>query len=88
MPGEEWAGALARWEDRLKEKARPHLLQGETDDWDHTLRAIEYGKALLKEEKGDPEVVIAALVLHDIGWSRVSFDDFVQAPPEKKKGNP
>ena len=24
-------------------------------------------------------------MLHDIGWSRVSFDDFVLAPPEKKK---
>ncbi len=42
-------------------------------------------RLLLKEEEGDPEVVIAALVLHDIGWSRVSFGDFVQAPPEKKK---
>ena len=85
MPGEKSAGPLAVWERRLKEKARPHLLQGRPDDWDHTLRAIEYGKALLKEEKGDPGVVITALVLHDIGWSRVSFDDFVLAPPEKKK---
>ena len=85
MPGEKSAGHLEAWESQLKEKARPYLLQGRPDDWDHTLRAIEYGKALLKEEKGDPEVVITALVLHDIGWSRVSFDDFVQAPPEKKK---
>ena len=85
MPGEKTAGSLARWESRLKEKARPYLQKGRPDDWDHTLRAIEYGKAVLKEEKGDPEVVVTALVLHDIGWSRVSFDDFVQAPPEKKK---
>jgi HD superfamily phosphodiesterase len=85
LPGEKSAGHLEAWESQLKEKARPYLLQGRPDDWDHTLRAIEYGKALLKEEKGDPEVVITALVLHDIGWSRVSFDDFVQAPPEKKK---
>jgi HD superfamily phosphodiesterase len=88
LPGEKSAGSLARWESRLKEKARPYLQKGRPDDWDHTLRAIEYGKALLKEEKGDPEVVITALVLHDIGWSRVPFDDFVQAPPEKKKETP
>jgi HD superfamily phosphodiesterase len=85
LPGETSAGPLAAWESCLKEKARPYLLQGRPDDWDHTLRAIEFGKALLREEKGDPEVVITALVLHDIGWSRVPFDDFVQAPPEKKK---
>jgi HD superfamily phosphodiesterase len=85
LPGETSAGPLTAWESFLKEKARPYLLQGRPDDWDHTLRAIEFGKALLREEKGDPEVVITALVLHDIGWSRVPFDDFVQAPPEKKK---
>ena len=85
MPGERSAGPLSAWESRLKEQARPYLQKGRPDDWDHTLRAIENGKALLKEEKGDPEVVLTALVLHDIGWSRVSFDDFVQAPPEKKR---
>jgi HD superfamily phosphodiesterase len=85
LPGEKSADSLTPWEIRLKEQARPYLLQGRPDDWAHTLRAIAYGKVLLKEEKGDPEVVITALVLHDIGWSRVSFDDFVQAPPEKKK---
>ncbi len=85
MPGETSAGPLSAWESRLKEQARPYLQRGRPDDWDHTLRAIENGKALLKEEKGDPEVVLTALVLHDIGWSQVSFDDFVQAPPEKKK---
>jgi HD superfamily phosphodiesterase len=85
LPGEPSASPLAAWESRLKEKARPYLLQGRPNDWDHTLRAIDHGKALLKEEKGDPEVVLTALVLHDIGWSRVAFEDFVQAPPEKKK---
>ena len=85
MPGEKSTSPLAVWESRLKEKARPYLLQGRPGDWEHTLRAIEYGKRLLIEEEGDPEVVITALVLHDIGWSRVSYDDFVQAPPEKKK---
>ena len=85
MPGEASTGPLAVWENRLKEKARPYLQKGRPDDWYDTLRAVEYGKVLLREEKGDPEVVLSALVLHDIGWSRVDFDDFVKAPPEKKK---
>jgi HD superfamily phosphodiesterase len=85
LPGEPPAGPSEVRERLLWEKARPYLLQGRPNDWDHTLRAIDHGKALLTEEKGDPEVVLTALVLHDIGWSRVAFDDFVQAPPEKKK---
>jgi len=85
LPGEASTGPLAVWENRLKEKARPYLQKGRPDDWDHTLRAVEYGKVLLREEKGDPEVVLSALVLHDIGWSRVDFNDFVKASPEKKK---
>jgi HD superfamily phosphodiesterase len=85
LPGESSQGINELREKLLWEKARPYLLQGRPNDWDHTLRAIDHGKALLKEEKGDPEVVLTALVLHDIGWSRVAFDDFVQAPPEKKK---
>jgi HD superfamily phosphodiesterase len=85
LPGEPSPGPSEVRERLLWEKARPYLIQGRPNDWDHTLRAIDHGKALLKEEKGDPEVVLTALVLHDIGWSRVAFDDFVQAPPEKKK---
>jgi uncharacterized protein len=40
---------------------------------------------LLKEENADPEIVITTLALHDMGWSRVDYADFVAAPPEKKK---
>lgn len=78
-------GSLDPWEKWLLEQTEPHLRQGRPDDWAHTLRAIQFGRALLKEEKGDPEIVSTTLVLHDIGWSRVDFTDFVQAPPEKKK---
>jgi HD superfamily phosphodiesterase len=85
LPGEASTRPLAVWEGRLKEKARPYLQKGRPDDWEHTLRAVEYGKVLLREEKGDPEVVLSALVLHDVGWSRVDFNDFVKASPEKKK---
>jgi HD superfamily phosphodiesterase len=77
--------SLGSWEHWLLEQAEPHLRKGRPDDWAHTLRAIRYGRALLQEEKGDPEIVITTLVLHDIGWSRVDYSDFIQAPPEKKK---
>ena len=80
--------SLSEWETQLKEKARPYLLQGRQDDWGHTLRALEYGKALLEEEGGDPEIVITSLILHDIGWSQVSKEDFFQAPIFEKKDTP
>jgi HD superfamily phosphodiesterase len=69
----------------LKEKARPYLLKGRPDDWEHTLRALEYGKTLNQEEGGDPEIILTALVLHDIGWSRVALNDFLEAPMFEKK---
>lgn len=77
--------SLDSWEQWLLKQARPHLRQGRPDDWAHTLRALDFGKALLLEESADPEIVITALALHDVGWSRVDYADFVQAPPEKKK---
>ena len=76
---------LASWEQWLLGQAEPHLRQGRPDDWAHTLRAIRYGRVLLKEENADPEIVITTLALHDMGWSRVDYADFVAAPPEKKK---
>lgn len=77
--------ALVSWEKWLLEQAEPHLRKGRPDDWAHTLRAIHFGKTLLQEEPGDPETVLTALALHDMGWSRVDYSDFIQAPPEKKK---
>jgi HD superfamily phosphohydrolase YqeK len=80
--------SLSERETRLLETARPYLLQGRPNDWEHTLRALEFGKTLLAEEGGDPEIVIPALILHDIGWSRVSKKDFFQAPILEKKDTP
>jgi HD superfamily phosphodiesterase len=70
---------------QLKEKAYPFLNQGRLGDWSHTLRVVEFGKALAEAEGGDQEVLLAALVLHDIGWSQVDFSDFVEAPIFQKK---
>ncbi len=77
--------SLHSWESLLKQRAYPFLSQGRLGDWDHTLRVVALGKALAEEEGGDPEILLAALVLHDIGWSQVDFGDFVQAPMFEKK---
>jgi uncharacterized protein len=73
-------------ENKLKEAARKILVHARNGDWEHTLRAVDYGKYLLEYEEGDPEIVIPALYLHDIGWSRVDFSDFKQASPANKVG--
>ncbi len=31
-----------------------------------------FAEMLLQEEKGDPEIVIPAVLLHDVGWSKLS----------------
>ncbi len=73
-------------EDRLKMEARPLLMSGRGGDWEHTQRAVGYGRYLLARGEGDEDIVIPALYLHDIGWSQVDFHDFVNAsPPEKDK---
>ena len=72
-------------EDLLKKRIKPLFLQGRGGDWEHTLRAVEYGRTLLCHEAGEREVVIPALYLHDIGWSRVDFQDFIHTPPTRKK---
>ena len=54
-------------------------------DEEHTLRAVEYGKILLAKEGGNLLVVIWALYLHDVGWSRVDFYDFISFPTREKR---
>jgi uncharacterized protein len=54
---------------------------------EHTLRAVDYGKYLLEREPGDPAIVLPCLYLHDIGWSRVDYQDFVNAAPAQKKNS-
>ena len=52
---------------------------------EHTRRVVAYGKTLLAEEPGNPRVVVPALIIHDTGWSKVDFSDFVDAPAVDKK---
>lgn len=66
-------------EDQLREMVKPYLERGRPGDYEHTLRAVEYGKQLLKHEDGNEDIVIPALYLHDIGWSQVDYKDFINA---------
>jgi uncharacterized protein len=61
------------------------LEKGRNGDWDHTRRTIEYARILLRSEPGDTRIVIPALYLHDTGWSVIDYQDFLNAPPAKKK---
>lgn len=72
-------------EDQLKRVVKPILDRGRPDDFEHTLRTIDYARQLLLNEEGDEEIVIPTLYLHDIGWSEVNYTDWVKATPSKKK---
>ena len=72
-------------ESRLKTIVEPILENARNGDLDHTFRAVEYGKRLLEREAADENIVIPALYLHDIGWSRVDFSDFTDSAAARKK---
>ena len=67
---------------------RPLLERGRGGDWEHTLRAVEYCRYLLNREEGDETIVIPALYLHDIGWSKVNFAELFHASSHPERGNP
>ena len=67
---------------------RPLLKRGRGGDWEHTLRAVEYGRYLLNREEGDETIVIPALYLHDIGWGKVNFAELFHASSHPERGNP
>jgi len=69
----------------LRQKAEPILRQGRKGDWEHTQRALAFGRRLLQSEPAQAEIVIPALYLHDTGWSRTDFSDFLSATPAQKK---
>lgn len=74
------------FEGELKKRVKPYLDNGRSGDYEHTLRAVGYGKELLRHEKGEEGIVIPTLYLHDIGWGKVDFQDFINIPsPSRKK---
>lgn len=73
-------------EERLMGIVEPLLKNGRGGDWEHTLRTIKYARYLLQHEEGEEEIVIPTLYLHDIGWSQVNLEDFLNAPTAQKVG--
>lgn len=73
------------FERELKKIVKPYLDRGRSGDFEHTLRAVEYGKELLRHEEGDERIVIPALYLHDIGWGEVDFKDFINTRSPSKR---
>ncbi|MBW1868177.1 MAG: HD domain-containing protein [Deltaproteobacteria bacterium] len=75
----------SKQERQLWAAALKYLERGRPGDVEHTRRVVAYGKTLLDREPGNPRIVIPALIIHDTGWSKVDFSDFVDAPAVDKK---
>lgn len=58
--------------DEIWERALPY--QDKRDDEGHAQLTLGFAKKLLETEKGDPDIVIPAIILHDIGWSQLPAD--------------
>jgi HD superfamily phosphodiesterase len=56
----------------IYQRARPHLQTRHNEA--HTEVSYGFALRLLAEEEGDPAVVIPAILLHDVGWSKVPED--------------
>lgn len=57
---------------QIKELAKPHLNTRKNDV--HVKISYQFAVALLESEPGDPEIVIPAILCHDLGWSKVPED--------------
>jgi len=51
------------------ELAKPYLDTRENES--HTEISLKFAQQLLKKEGGDEEIVIPAIILHDVGWKKV-----------------
>jgi len=61
-----------KFHKKIYKKAEPFLLT--RSNTIHTRIVYHFALHLLKTEPGDPDVVIPAALLHDVGWSRVPED--------------
>ena len=53
----------------IREMAGPYLCTRNNDI--HTDIAVEFAFRLLEKENGDKDIVIPAIILHDVGWKRI-----------------
>lgn len=63
-------------EQRIYQLAKPYLTVRDNDV--HTQVALDYALGLLKQVEGDRRVVAPAIILHDVGWIRVTEEQFAQ----------
>lgn len=63
--------------NRIRELAEPFLRTRDNDL--HTTIAMELALDLIKHEGGDGDVVIPAIILHDVGWICVPEEEQVKA---------
>jgi len=60
---------MRRIYQKIYERAKPFLRTRK--NLIHTKISLNYALRLLKQEKGDEEVVIPAILLHDVGWKTI-----------------
>ena len=71
---------------RIFESARPYL--STRDNEEHTRIAFDFAVRLLDQEEGNPNVVLPAVILHDVGWKSIPEDLQLTAfGPGKKDAN-
>ena len=58
--------------ERIWELARPYLKTRKNDI--HTEISTDFAQQLLAQEGGEEDIVIPAIILHDVGWKKVPED--------------
>lgn len=61
----------------LFNEAKPYLSVRNNEN--HTRNVIDFAYRLLQEEKGDRDIVIPAVILHDVGWFKIPESDIKKA---------
>jgi HD superfamily phosphodiesterase len=59
--------------DEIWRRAKPYL--NTRKNHIHTEISIRFAEMLLEKEGGDEDVVMPAIILHDVGWIRISEDE-------------
>lgn len=59
--------------EKIWELALPY--QDKRGDKGHAKITLHYALELLESEKGDEEVVIPAIILHDVGWNQLNEEE-------------
>ncbi|MGD8982897.1 MAG: HD domain-containing protein [Desulfobacteraceae bacterium] len=59
--------------DEIWRRAKPYLNTRKNDI--HTEISVRFAEMLLKKEGGDENVVMPAIILHDVGWIKVPKDE-------------